>query len=1476
MSQNASSCLCFWFYFVTYQLAGAGTAEESQGRVESTCGQVCNRILHCVDDELSTAMMCFHRFDTDSDGSIDQHELELAMRELGLVLSKKELSHVMQEIDLDGDGQIAAGEFLDRLNLARHDLQAQRHRCEPEPELVRRLSSGDSAASDEAKLRAELDEGFAQVGRMKRDVAKAKAAATRSLKTAPASARDNRAAVMVAVSQNGLDLQYASKALREDPEVVLTAAAQSPGGAVLRYASRELQEDEGFMEAAAEPWLALEELRGEELRQRAAEVGQLRRQLRAAEGNRPRSNGGSSPSISRQVKRQMQTAERVTAGKLADEVSKREAAEYRATALERKLKAITEKVAAEAAEQDAAQGSEKLQHQLADAEIRLRTNEVATKHARKAMVATAQSAEKVRKELALAVESTALMQAQLSEAQQKLCASQKELRRAKNTLTTRTAEFVEDLAAKSKLVETMHQEPRPEEALEEKLRVTLEQGRAEVQIQWVGSLHRAIEADDLSTMRTLLNAGRGSRAAITARVEGTMSPMPLHRAIRKGNLEVVSRLMAEYTRTELRAVLSLLDPFSGYSALHMAVEYGHAHITDAIIEAGCNTTLLNKRGDTAWDLAKLLAGHGVACVDSVFHSHATSLGGHTTLALELDRQRDRSETLQMHCDDIEIDTRRLHTFSLDTLENWGALQVLGPAEPFGWQAVVESIFPRLQIGRSFHQKMMLFVAKKPGAESEDLYSEVKRLAQLTRNQECPENVLQVLGIVHGRAGLTSEMIGLETWMMATEWCDTTLASVVYESGGRDGPGRYYSREFVLEQSQGVAWGMAYLHDRGVLHLQLSLGCIALKQIGGTSEEPVYTPKIAGLINQAKFNGNGLSLPLHGTVSVTDTADPIYGTPDVVAFGSMLTAMLSRKQESANPVRELILMEAADLPPLCQLLAEACCSKDMVDRPTFEQIHRLFYHIEAKFWLAPTASADLSQTAVAEGTPPEPTPTRRLIRMLSDHLLGELSQRDYPYEMELLKRQLETVRLASEQKLRAQLEGERMLSQENRDRAVGAAISGLTQVIQAKEQEIEVVRQYGNGCIDLLKAKILEMGKFSESEIALSIVETRSALQGDNTDTLVRTLQRAADSADSATLLREGQAMMSSLLPEMASINAAYHSPEQARVPVPAAEPPPLTPTPARSNSRTPARSPTRSISRASVSSAARSRSSKQRRAGGDESVFERLYNQQSSSRREKAARGQASSPARNEPRAHVAWAPGGSKSPSATPTRMSRHRPPSQRRPSSRERTRALVDTLRMQSDVALHLSPAERRSCERSAILNSLQEAMAAKRHVFGSSMDDPAHVFAAIGGSGSVSPDEIFEALRRLGLGLSQDQLERLLAFIDVDGDGQVDYAELLSFLREDDGQDDLLYGRDQELPHADISPLGRGQRSPFTEEEGDHEDLFLPADEMAAGSVLTVVCPEGCNEGDTITVDTDDAEIDIVIPAGVVPGDEFDIEL
>ena len=131
--------------------------------------------------------------------------------------------------------------------------------------------------------------------------------------------------------------------------------------------------------------------------------------------------------------------------------------------------------------------------------------------------------------------------------------------------------------------------------------------------------------------------------------------------------------------------------------------------------------------------------------------------------------------------------------------------------------------------------------------------------------------------------------------------------------------------------------------------------------------------------------------------------------------------------------------------------------------------------------------------------------------------------------------------------------------------------------------------------------------------------------------------------------------------------------------------------------------------------------------------------------------------------------------------------------PSAHERTRAL-DT---HSSAALHMSTEERRSHERSAIQATLRQAMHAQRSVFGQTIHDPSDAFAAFDrdGSGKLSPDELFKALQRLGLGLGEQQLSLLGAFLDEDGDGEVDYGELLSFLS--DGHEESTAVQTHPLP-------------------------------------------------------------------------------
>ena len=54
----------------------------------------------------------FDLFDTDKTGSIDYHELKVAIRALGFDIKKEEVRRIMAEVDREGTGTIEFPEFL--------------------------------------------------------------------------------------------------------------------------------------------------------------------------------------------------------------------------------------------------------------------------------------------------------------------------------------------------------------------------------------------------------------------------------------------------------------------------------------------------------------------------------------------------------------------------------------------------------------------------------------------------------------------------------------------------------------------------------------------------------------------------------------------------------------------------------------------------------------------------------------------------------------------------------------------------------------------------------------------------------------------------------------------------------------------------------------------------------------------------------------------------------------------------------------------------------------------------------------------------------------------------------------------------------------------------------------------------------------------------------------------------------------------
>jgi len=62
----------------------------------------------------------FDLFDTDKTGTIDYHELKVAMRALGFDVKKQEVLGLMREYDRDGAGQIEYLDFLEIMTTLRN------------------------------------------------------------------------------------------------------------------------------------------------------------------------------------------------------------------------------------------------------------------------------------------------------------------------------------------------------------------------------------------------------------------------------------------------------------------------------------------------------------------------------------------------------------------------------------------------------------------------------------------------------------------------------------------------------------------------------------------------------------------------------------------------------------------------------------------------------------------------------------------------------------------------------------------------------------------------------------------------------------------------------------------------------------------------------------------------------------------------------------------------------------------------------------------------------------------------------------------------------------------------------------------------------------------------------------------------------------------------------------------------------------
>ena len=112
-------------------------------------------------------------------------------------------------------------------------------------------------------------------------------------------------------------------------------------------------------------------------------------------------------------------------------------------------------------------------------------------------------------------------------------------------------------------------------------------------------------------------------------------------------------------------------------------------------------------------------------------------------------------------------------------------------------------------GRHFDEAAVK-VAKAGGVE--ELKSEVEGLRELSH-----VNVVQILGMIYGVPPNGTE----PTYIMALEWCDSQdLEHLVLDT--KKYPDSIYTKEAALALATGVACGMTYIHECGILHCDLKL------------------------------------------------------------------------------------------------------------------------------------------------------------------------------------------------------------------------------------------------------------------------------------------------------------------------------------------------------------------------------------------------------------------------------------------------------------------------------------------------------------------------------------------------------------------------------------------------------------------------------------------------------------------------------
>ena len=112
-----------------------------------------------TDDQRAELEEAFRLLDIDGDGLISTHDIKIAMRSIGFEPTKKEIIHMIDDIDASASGQITLPVFINMMTKKRDEM-------DPSEEILRafRLFSEEGSegikVEDIKRVAAELGEGL--------------------------------------------------------------------------------------------------------------------------------------------------------------------------------------------------------------------------------------------------------------------------------------------------------------------------------------------------------------------------------------------------------------------------------------------------------------------------------------------------------------------------------------------------------------------------------------------------------------------------------------------------------------------------------------------------------------------------------------------------------------------------------------------------------------------------------------------------------------------------------------------------------------------------------------------------------------------------------------------------------------------------------------------------------------------------------------------------------------------------------------------------------------------------------------------------------------------------------------------------------------------------------------------------------------------------------------------------------------------